>query len=269
MKLASKLTILSVLLGLGFLPLKVSISFANIEAGISRTHFYDTEKTIMNEQTSDKTIKTEKYWSNNPFYFSKYRPLFMLSNKELYDLMPQEKMSVVQRIATPSVYNISLKTSSITTVSLKPYKPQAETNRTQFIAGKTAQMDMSASKVSAEDRKYIFEYERAKNPDVDSDGKIEAASFLKESKKIIHHKLALDLLDDITRKEPYNAYAFYLKGEIYAKDKSPQSAVKNYVAALRLNPTSKQCYLGIAKILEPTNKQLAQKYYDKAAANEG
>lgn len=268
MKLASKLTILSVLLGLGILPLKVSISFANIEAGISRTHFYDTEKTIMSEQASDKTIKTEKYWSNNPFYFSKYRPLFMLSNKELYDLMPQEKISVVQRIAAPSVYNISLKTSSITTVSLNPHKTKQD-SRAQFSAEQTPQGAISVPKVSLEDRKYIFEYERAKNPDVDSDGKIEAASFLKESKKVIYHKLALDLLDDVTRKEPYNAYAFYLKGEIYAKDKSPQSAVKNYIAALKLNPTSKQCYLGIAKVLESTNKTLAQKYYDKAAANEG
>lgn len=271
MKLSSKLTILSILLGLGILP-----SFANIEAGISQTHYYDTEKTIMSEQASDKTVKTEKYWSNNPFYFSKYRPLFMLSNKELYDLMPQEKMSVVQRITAPSIYNISLKTSSIKAISLG--SKSVESNRTQFVPkiqtsdnkGQiiTPQSQM-ASAGSVEDRKFIFEYERAKNPDVDSDEKIEAASFLKTSKNIAHHKLALDLLDDITRKEPYNAYAFYLKGEIYAKDKSPQSAIKNYIAALKLNPTSKQCYLGIAKVLEPTNKTLAQKYYDKAAANEG
>lgn len=259
MKLASKLTILSILFGLSILP-QGNISFAKIETGISQNHFYDTEKTIMNEVAPDTTLKTEKYWSNNPFYFTKYRPLFMLSNKELYDLMPKEKTSVVQRITAPSVYNVSFKTSSITTISLSPYKPQT--------ANKVVKNE-TANKTSFEDRKFIFEYERAKNPEVDSDEKIEAARFLRDSKKIAHHKWALDLLDDVTRKEPYNAYAFYLKGEIYSKNKDSQNAIKNYVEAIKLNPTSKQCYLGIAKVLEPTNKKLAQKYYDKAAANEG
>lgn len=259
MGLTKNLTILSVFLGLSILP-----TFAKIEAGISKTHFYDTEKTIMTQESSDKTIKTEKYWSNNPFYFSKYRPLFMLSNKELFDLMPQEKVSVVQRITAPSVYNISFKTSSITTISLTPYKPQMSN-----IAVKKETVQKEAAKTSFEDRKFIFEYERAKNPDVDSDEKIEAARFLRDSKKVAHHKWAIDLLDDVTRKEPYNAYAFYLKGDIYSKAKDSQNAIKNYVEALKLNPTSKQCYLGIAKVLEPTNKKLAQKYYEKAAANEG
>lgn len=249
-----KLIILTIFLGLG-IP-----SFAKIETGISQNHFYDTEKTIMSEVTPDTTLKTEKYWSNNLFYFSKYRPLFMLSNKELYDLMPREKVSVVQRITAPSVYNVSFKTSSITTVSLNPYKPQISNTATE---------KEPAAKTNFVDRKFLFEYERAKNTDVDSDEKIEAARFLKDSKNISHHKMAIDLLDDVTKKEPYNAYAFYLKGEIFAKDKNPQNAIKNYVAALKLNPTSKQCYLGIAKILEPTNKKLAQKYYEKAAANEG
>ena len=263
MKLIKKIFILSVLLGLGILP-QGNISFAKIETGISKNHFYDTEKTIMNEEISDKTLKTEKYWTNNPFSIRKYRPLFMLSNKELYNLMPQEKISVVQRINAPSIYNVSFKTSSITTISLSPYKSQMSN-----IAAKKGIAPKEPAKASFEDRKFIFEYERAKNPDVDSDEKIEAALYLKNSKNISHHKMALDLLNDITKKEPYNAYAFYIKGEIYSKDKDSQNAMKNYVEALKLNPTSKQCYLGIAKVLEPTNKKLAQKYYDKAAANEG
>lgn len=273
-----KLAILSILLGLG-IPV-----FAKIEAGISQTHFYDTEKTIMNETASDTTVKTEKFWSNNPFYLSKYRPLFMLSNKELYDLMPRENVSVIQRITAPSVYNVSFKTASITTVSLgskaddsrvRPVHRNQQTplvtdSRVQFVASKDlVPQGQDKSKLSFEDRKFIYEYEQAKNPYVDSDAKIEAATYLKDSKKVTYHKLALDLLDDVTRTEPYNAYAFYLKGEIYAKDKSSQNAIKNYIAALKLNPTSKQCYLGIAKVLEPTNKKLAQKYYEKAALHEG
>jgi hypothetical protein len=30
----------------------------------------------------------------NVFYFNKYRPIFMLSNKELYDLIPKEEINV-------------------------------------------------------------------------------------------------------------------------------------------------------------------------------
>lgn len=275
MKLTKKLFILSILLGFGIMP-----SFAKIEAGITQTYFYNTEKTLMSEVSQDKTLKTEKYWTNNPFYFSKYRPLFMLSNKELYDLKPKERPSVVQRFTAPSVYNISFKTASITTISLgsedsrvRPTHRNQQTPldiRAQFNPVQNAQMPTkTVAQASLEDRKFMYEYEQAKNPDADSDAKIDAALYLRDSKKVVHHRLALDLLDDVTRVEPYNAYAFYLKGEIYAKDKSPQNAMKNYVAALRLNPTSKQCYLGIAKVLEPTNKSLAQKYYAKAAANEG
>lgn len=271
-----KLTILSIMLGLSVLS-QGNISFAKIETGISQSHFYDTEKTIMNEVAPDASPRTEKFWSNNPFYFSKYRPLFMLANKELYDLTPlAERENVVQRVVPPSVYNVSLKSSSIISVSLasesdsNKQMPVIKDSRAHFNPIQNAASPAIAFvKPNFEERKYLFEYERAKNPDVDSDEKIEAANYLKESKSLSHHKMALDLLDDVTVKEPYNAYAFYLKGEIYAKDKSPQNAIKNYVAALRLNPTSKQCYLGIAKVLEPTNKSLAQKYYEKAALHEG
>lgn len=270
MKLINKIFILTIFLGLGMQ------SFAKIETGISQTHFYDTEKTIMKEVSNEAPPRTEKFWSNNPFYFSKYRPLFMLASKELYDLTPlAERANIVQRVVAPSVYNVSLKNSSIVSVSLKPEsssmaRPVIKDSRAHFNPMQNATTPVIAvAQPNFEDRKYIFEYERAKNPYVDSDEKIEAASFLKESKSFSHHKMALDLLDDVTRKEPYNAYAFYLKGEIFAKDKSPQNAIKNYVSALRLNPTSKQCYIGIARILEPTNKSLAQKYYEKAAAHEG
>jgi len=40
--------------------------------------------------------------------------------------------------------------------------------------------------------------------------------------------------------------------------------MENYVEAIKLNPTSKQSYLGIAKILENKNKELAKKYYEMA-----
>lgn len=251
MKLSKKLTILSIIFGLGGLPL-----LAKIDGEISQNCFYDTDKTIMTEIIPDKTLKTGKYWEKNLFYFNKYHPLFMLSNKELYDLMPKEPASVVYRITTPSVYNISLKTASIKTVALKspPVVPKKQAEVKKVV-------DKTASKP---DLNLISQYEQAKNPETEPEAKIETALSLKESKNPSHYKLAIDLLDDVTIKEPYNAYAFYLKGELYSKQKDFESAMKNYVEALKLNPSSKQCCLGIAKILEPTNKTLAQKYYDRA-----
>lgn len=248
MGLSKKIVILSITFGIGVLP-----SFANIDGKVSKSHFYDTEKTIMSEITSNETLKTGHYWEKNLFYFNKYRPLFMLSNKELYDLMPKEQISVVQRITAPSVYNISLKTASIKTVSL----PQP-----------IVKNHIKQQKKVAADSNLISIYEQVKNPEIDPEKKIEAVILLKKSKDKLHYNLAIDLLDDVTRKEPYNAYAFYLKGELYSEKKDFQNAMKNYVEALRLNPASKQCCLGIAKILEPTNKMLAQKYYSKAEFND-
>lgn len=249
MKVVKKILVLSAILSFGALP-----SIAKIKGEVAKGHFYDTEKTIMSEVPLNKTLKTEKYWENNLLYFNKYRPIFMLSNKELIDLMPKENVSVVQRIATPCVYSISLKTASIKTISLSPPTKtiqQPDAKKQEIV--KTNQKDF-----------YNLIYEQAKSDLVDSEGKIDAVTTLKNTKKSSNYNLALELLDEITQKEPYNAYAYYIKGEIFSEKKDYENAMKNYVESLKINPTSKQSCLGIAKILEPTNKELAQKYYSKA-----
>ena len=230
-------------------------SFAKLDGGISTNNFYDTDKTIINEIIPNKTIQTEKYWEKNLFYSNKYRPLFMISNKELYDLIPRENLSVVQRITTPSVYNISLKTPSVKKISLvQPTSTSKKKEEPAKIIVKTNKPDINL----------ISKYEEAKNPQTESDKKLEVAVLLKNSKNVLNYKLAIDLLDDITRKEPYNAYAFYIKGELYSAQKDSKNAIKNYVEALKINPYSKQSCIGIARIIESTNKELAQKYYDRA-----
>lgn len=244
---------------------------AKINGMITRSHFYDSEKTIMPDVPTDTTFKTGKYWEKNLFYANKYRPLFMLSNKDLYNLMPEKRVSVVQRIITPSVYNISLKNSSIKKVSLSGQ------TKTSFMAPKKiASIQMvqaplknsspivSGKTVVTQDSKSTSVYEQAKNPGMETEQKTDAALILKDTKDPANYALAIDLLDDVTRAEPYNAYAYYLKGEIYYAKKDRENAMKNYAEALKLNPTSKQSCLGIAKVLEPTNKELAQKYYEKA-----
>lgn len=245
-----KLLICLTVFGLGILP-----SFAKIEGGISKHHFYDAEKTLMPEINTDLTIKTGKYWEKNLFYMNKYRPLFMLSNKDLYNLMPEKKASVIQRITAPSVYNVSLKTASIT----KPL-PVIPSIKNDTVKKKVVKENKSDK--ADIDLKSI--YEQAKNRGVDSDQKIDAALTLKKTKTASNCNLAMDLLNDVTKEEPFNAYAFYIKGEICAQQSDSENAMKNYLEALRLNPCSKQSCLGIAKILEPTNKELAQKYYARA-----
>lgn len=251
MKLVRKSMILSVILSLGILP-----SCANLDGSVSRNLFYDTDKTIMTEIVPNKTIKTGKYWEKNLLHPGKYKPLFMLSNKELYDLMPRGQASVVQRIVTPSVYNISLKSSAIKKVSFNQSLVPKNVSQSQLLS-------VPATTVEAK-TKVTSIYEAAKNPQVEPEQKIEAVMKLKDTKSVSGRLLAIDLLDDVIRKEPYNAYAYYLKGELYSAQGDSENAMKNYIEALKINPTSKQCCLGIAKILEPTNKDLAQKYYDKA-----
>lgn len=229
-------------------------SFALIDAKITKGYFYDPDSTIMNEITPQKTLSTEEYWTKNVLHFNKYRPLFMLSNKELFDLMPQDRVSVSQRISTPSIYNISLKSTSINKISLNPYPAQ------QHIMNKKITTEQPVN----QNAKLITQYEQVKSKDTDLDKKIDVAILLKDSKKLSNYALAFDLLDEVTAKEPYNAYAFYLKGELYSQKKDSENAIKNYAEALRINPMSKQCCLGLAKALEPTNKLLAQKYYQLA-----
>lgn len=228
-------------------------SFARIDGMIAENYFYDTDKTIMTEIIADKIITTGKYWEKNLFYFNKYRPLFMLSNKELYNLKPKTKENLIHTITVPSVYNISLKSSSVKQIQLSA-KSQPESV--------TAVIKNEPLKVS--DEKLIAAYELLKNPYAEPEKKISAAVLLKDSKINSNYNLAINLLDDVIKQEPYNAYAFYLKGEIYSQIKDFNKAMINYVEALKINPMSKQCYLGIAKALETTNKNLAQKYYDRA-----
>ena len=237
--------ILSFVLMLNILP-----ACAGINGSISKSSFYDTEKTIMTDLSNDKTIITGKYWGKNLLYPYKYKPLFMLSNKDLVDLNPVKQTRVVKRVRIPAVYNISLTSASITPVSLK-----------QEIKSIPQDDDLINANPETD---WISLYEQSKSSDVEVKTKIESAVLLRNSNKQSNYNLAIDLLDDVLQMEPYNAYAYYLKGELYSIQNSPELAMKNYIKALKINPASKECFIGIAKILEPKNKQLAQKYYNMA-----
>ncbi len=261
MKLVTKnLIVILAACTVGVLP-----ACAKINGGISKGHFYDVEKTIMTDAPQDTSVKNEKYWEKNLFYVNKYRPLFMLSNKDLYNLMPDKKISVVQRIATPSVYNISLKTSSIKNISFAPPQVNAPKNILPAAKNISKVEPPLIIKKPKHDLQSISIYEEAKNKGVDSEKKVDTALILKNTNNPSNYVLAIDLLDDVTREEPYNAYAYYLKGELFFAKKDLENAMKNYAEALKLNPYSKQSCIGIAKILEPTNKELAQKYYNMAS----
>lgn len=234
---------------------------AKINGGISRQTFYDAEKTIMPEVVPDTNLTTQKYWEKNLFYgLGKYRPIFMLSNKELYNLKQEKRPSVVSRFSVPAIYNVSFKGGTVKRIALST--PLASTAATNQLPKQVQKIEQKTEQKS--DLQSIYLYETAKNPEVEAEQKIDTAILLKETKLDSNYLLAIDLLNDVTNKEPYNAYAYYVKGELCSARHDTESAMINYIEALRLNPYSKQSYLGIAKILEPTNKTLAQKYYDKA-----
>lgn len=89
---------------IGILP-----SYAIMDATISKGHFYDTTSTIMKEVEPDKSMPSEEFWTRNVFRFNKYRPVYMLSNKDIFNLIPQENVSTTQRVSAPAVYYVSLK----------------------------------------------------------------------------------------------------------------------------------------------------------------
>jgi len=243
LKIYSKIFIILSVCALGTTLLPANAKF---NAGISKNHFYDTQKTIMKEISPNIVPNTDNYWEKNTFFTNKYLPLFMLSNKDLISYLPPKKHKIINRMIIPSVYNVSFKTAPVTNVSLGGGKKNEVVSNQEF------------------DVKWMMLYEQAKNKEADSDKKIETAVLLKDTKNVSNYNLAIDLLDDVTRQEPYNAYAYNLKGDIFFVKNDKENAMKNYVEALKLNPLSKQSCLGIAKILEPTNKELAQKYFEKA-----
>lgn len=220
-------------------------SFAMLDAKVSKNAYYDTVSTIMKDTESDELkITNDDFWSKNYFRNVKYRPIFMISNKELFKFIPSEHRTFAQTYSAPSIYNISLKRASIINISLS--EPKKITKEKPKSTLKTESM---------------VRYEAAKKANVDIDEKLNAVVWLKNTKNYFQ---AIDLLNDVIKEEPYNAYAYYLKAEIYAQKHETDNAMKNYIQSLKINPSSKQCCLGIAKILEPTNKMLAQKYYEKA-----
>lgn len=201
-------------------------------------------------------IKTEQYWDKNIFASNKYRPLFMISNKEIYKLVPEKKQSVFERFSAPTVYSISLKGSSIKRISLSSSIISSANTK------KAAKIEQKSDKKN--DLQSISLFEQVKGKDVDTDKKMDVAILLRNTKKTSNYDLAIDLLDEITNEEPYNVNAFNLKGDIYLVKNDKEKAMKNYTEALKINPYSQQSCIGIARILEPTDKELAQKYYAKA-----
>ena len=261
MKLEKRNTKLGLVAVLGIL-LASQCAHAKIEGAVSQEHFFDSKKTLTPEIKVQKEAKIQEYWSENALQINKYKPFFMLSNKELYNFKPEPKKTYSYKV--PSVYNVSFKSSKVKTVSFDK-TDQIKTLRELKDIDKAKEANKAPKDAkSTTNLQALKMYEKMKSTNVDADEKINVAITLKETKRYPNYQLALNLLDEVTEKEPYNAYAFFIKGEVYSAKKDIEHAVINYVEALRINPYSKKSYLGLARVIEPTNKALAQKYYEKA-----
>ena len=210
--------------------------FAKFNGSISQEYIYDVEKTIMYEIKPKLEVKNSSFWDNNFFTTNRYSTYNFLSNKNLYyNFNYSGKPVVLRRIATPSIYNISLKNSSLKVTPLNPTKKIVVTTTSA--------------------------YEKALVSN-DINEKIKTVIYLKNSDS----KLALQLTENILKFEPQNAHVYFLRGEIYYKLQNYDKAMENYAHALQINPKSYQCCIGIAKILDKSNHELALKYYEKASS---
>lgn len=246
---------------------------ANLQGGVFKTNFIDTSDTISVEIKPETKIKLSKYWDTNFFCLNRYRPLFMLSNKDLIKLMPEHNQSVVERIMTPSVYSISFRNSSITHISLKSqpviplkfakkYSPIITHN--ENIPTKTISIKNPEIKTITppKDTTQLRPTKIAKEESCED--LIKKAVMLKNTKKSANYTTALNILNQVLKKEPKNVTALIVKGDIYYQKGEMENSMQNYANAVRINPLSKDGCLGIAKILEQTDKMLAQKYFARA-----
>ena len=221
-----------------------------LRGNAQKQYFYDTETTIMYEDYTNNELKHDTYWTKNIFQGNKYKPSFMLSGKELIKLVTAKKKTEIKYASAPRIYNISLKNSSIVNVSLN--SPGIYT------------INSDTTINNAEDEKYLAMYRVAKGSLADSEQKIDVAVSLKESGIVKNYIRAIDLLNEVTAKDPTNSYAFCLKGQLFYLKNDNENAMKCYLKALDIDPDNKDCYYGIAKIIEPINKSLADKYYNSA-----
>ena len=210
-----------------------NIASAKLVGSISSGYFYDNENTIMKENMEKKEIKNIKFWEKNEFKQNQFETYSIISNKDLYRVFPIKK-TIIREKEIPTVYTISFKQATVQQISLNNSKKVEEDNN--------------------------LLYEKAKQTN-NIDEKISAVLKLKKTNK----SEALEILNQVILMDKNFAHAYYLKGEIYYSFEKYELSMENYAKAFQINPNSYQSCLGIAKILDKTNKELSQKYYQKAA----
>jgi len=206
----------------------------------------DMQDSILLELPTYQNFSLSQYTVENLANKNNY--LFLLSNKDLVRQEIKKTQKISNKISIPNVYTISLKPQ----LEAQPVLAQISTPAVSSISENLTNVSTSP----------IVLYNYAKNGDTSS--KIDVAIKLIEINQISTNMLAEDLLNEVLKSDSENPYAYYLKGNLDYNRKKYEDAMKNYVTSYKLNPYSVQSCLGIAKILDKTNKQLAQKYYEKA-----
>ncbi len=198
-------------------------------------------------------LKFSKIFEKNDdiFYQKGYRPIYMLSIKELYYQEPVVKSNIEKR-KIPNTYNISFASNNVKSTEKVSFIEREKFNITDI---ENIEKDGDFNKIQNRYRKLIVN-----NPE-----RIELlykyAQFLYKNSK---YKEAIAVLNDIISKDSGFVLASYTLGNIYFDLGEYKNAIKANLAVIKRNPYCADAYYNIASALERMQKfSLAMDYYQK------
>lgn len=206
---------------------------APISASISRDYDFGFESIVKNK------FKTLFHFVNifekdeDIFYHKGYRPLYMLSVKDVYTYESQITSNIEKR-QVPNTYTLSF--SNIEEKKVLTEEEIFEKKRDEF----KFLISQNPSRIEP-----LFKY----------------AQFLYSNKK---HKEAVAVLNEILVKKPSFVLASFTLGNIYFDLGEYKKAIKANLNVIKTNPYCADAYFNIASALEKLQKfRLAMDYYQK------
>ncbi len=225
----------------------------SINASVSQDYDLGFESVI--KRKFGDIFKISKIFEKNDdlFYQKRYCPIYMLSMKDIYSMVPTVTSNLEKRLV-PNTYNLSFKQEkNIPQSNISLINSNVQSGLKKIETQNTA--------ISSEHREY--QELLAQNPE-----RIEIlykyAQFLYTKRS---YNDAISVLNKIIQKDDSFVLASYTLGNIYFDMGEYKNAIKANLAVIAKNPYCSDAYFNIASSLEKLQKfSLAISYYQKCLA---
>jgi len=233
--------------------LSVNSAFSlSMSGGVSQD--YDMSFESILRKKFGEIIEISKIFEKNDdvFYQKRYKPVYMLSTHEFYNILPAVKSNIEKR-RIPNTYNLSLKTGE----SMPENSISFSNNKTD---NDILNLEIIEKNEGFEKAQEKYKELISQNPD-----RIELlykyAQFLYSNKK---YDDAVLVLNQIVEKDRSFVLASYTLGNIYFDMGEYKNAIKANLAVIKHNPYCADAYFNIASALEKMHRfNLAIDYYQK------